>query len=232
MSGRTNVLVTRMGIWFLGALAAEDWVERRLEFSRTIGQPAFEKLETDWHWVWVTAAERFDQVSAAAPEYVTVIRQELFPDSTDPVNLLTPNDAIPGERFLVARLDSDDAFLPEALDWAATQEWGQRVLVNFPNGWRWYLGKEVVTANILASYQGHFLAVTQESRERMFDTGGVHMKARRGREVVTYQPRAYLQMIHGENVTNRRREKMKVFGPLRGEAPEDVLARFGVAVPV
>lgn len=229
---RTNVLITRMGIWFLGKLAEEDWLARRLEFARAIGQPAYEKLETPWHWVWVTAAERYEQVLAEAPDYVTVVKQNLYPNDEDQVFLATESNLIPGERFLVARLDSDDAFLPAALDWAASQRWQPDTLLNFPNGWRWYKNEDTIhEVNIMEDYQGHYLAVTQESRDRMFDMGGVHMRARRGRTMVTYPARSYLQFIHGENLTPRSKERKKrVLSPLPQERADEVLAKFGVKV--
>lgn len=197
---RTNVLTTRVGIWFGGRLAKEDWLARRLCLMQEVAIPAFEQLESDWEWVWMTCKEREDQVREMAPGYVHIALQ-----LDTPWGFWGTVDDIPGNEFLVARLDSDDAYLPTALDDAASKEWEPNSWIDWFKGWRWDVrpefGERFAEAYWPKRRTGHFLAVTQESRDLMLHSGGDHsqiLSTGRDRHMIN-QP-SFLQIIHGENV--------------------------------
>lgn len=216
-----------MGIRFRGELATEGHVSKRLAMIHWIGVPAFEKLSTPWHWVWLVAPERYDQVQEGAPDYVHVLRQRYQDDGRPlPPGVVAE---IPGDRFLSARLDSDDAYLPESLDRLAQQEWGADVLINLARGWTWEINEGFVGYyGFKDRKQGHYLLATNESREGMLDTGGDHTKARRKRDwseiVHDRENRSWLQVAHGDNMWGAWRGKEK----LSHAESDEVLESFGI----
>lgn len=231
---RTPVLVTRMGIWWGGELASESWVANRLDFARRLSIPAFEKLTTEWFWVWQVAPERFDQVSEAAPDYVHLIRQDTTGTPKEVARKTMFDDRviddIPGDRFLTVCLDSDDAYRPRALDWAAGLELGPNMLVNWPNGWRWdNRTGQIWTVDTLDHYQAHYWGITHEERVGMLNIGGWHWRdPRKGRTRIDHQKRAWLQLFHAENMTVRGPNHHATKKVTRPVDPARILARFGL----
>lgn len=208
---RTNILVTRVAVRWAGNLPSSEWVAARLRMVAELTEPSFRMLETPWYWVWRVAPEHHDQVAEAAPDNVLIAlgeRDNIHPD-------------IPGDRFLVARIDSDDAFAPDALDRIAAADLKPGTLVNFPRGWQWDRREGRVGVLIFPlEHQGPFVAVTQEGRDMMLHAGGHHGKVRKGRKLVTMGAPSWLQVIHEDNARNRWR---------RGRpAPLAVLDRFGI----
>jgi hypothetical protein len=187
-----------------------------------VGIPAFEKLETEWHWIWMTCKEREDQVREVAPDYVHVALQPV-PD----LKPWDPIDEIPGNSFLFARLDSDDAFLPAALDEAAEKEWAPNSWLDWYKGWRWDIRPEYERfgeAEFPPRWSGHFLAITHESREDMLNHGGDHSQmVHSARKRHRIDRPGFLQIIHGQNVGSG-------FGqPTLTSDRDKVLAEFNIS---
>lgn len=224
-----------MGIWWGGQVASEQWVENRLAFARALSIPMFEQLTTEWFWVWQVAPERYDQVEDAAPEYVHLIRQDTTGTPKQVARKTMFDDrvieAIPGDRFLTVCLDSDDAYVPAALDWAAGLHLEAGTLVNWPNGWRWdNRTGQVWTVDTRDHYQGHYFGITHEERAGMVSIGGWHWRdPRQNRTRIDHEPRSWLQLFHAENMTDRgpnHHATKKVAVPV--DDPDEVLSRFGV----
>ena len=212
---RTLVVTTRVGVAFPKRKPpTEEKLRWRLQLLRNVGCEAMARVTVPHVWVWRTHGSTVRFVERYAPPGVLVVDQEATEDAR-----------VAGERFLVARVDSDDAFLPAALD-ALNLDEAPGTLVDWPDGWQLDLESgRACEMSFRGHWQSPFLAVTQEERGRMLDVGGQHTLARRGRRVVTIPGGSWLQVVHGKNVTNSFRRWGGAIVPPRG-----VLARFGVTL--
>jgi hypothetical protein len=210
---RTIVLVTRIAITWAGKVPDSNWLDSRLDMLHTVGIPAFARIRSDVTWVWRTAPEHRSRLTREAriDDRIVVV------DEHD-------KDArrIPGHEFLVARVDSDDAWLPAAFDELTAVSVPHPAIVDYQDGWqlKWSTG-QVAEATYRGRWQGPFLAVTQDRRDRMLDTGGQHTTAHIGRRRIRPETRGWLQIIHSANIANEWRGI-----PVRH--PRHVLDQFGV----
>jgi hypothetical protein len=199
---RAIVIVSRVfGIYPWRHRHAEDpgWFERRMQLLQRITLPALSRVQVPFVWVWQAhrtkvdlVARQMDQIDLNAID-VRVIDQRARTDG----------GIWPGvDKFLTFRVDTDDAWLPSALEGVATQRFDDQTLINFPRGVTldWTSG-EMMHRN-LASHQGPFLAVTQD-RDMMLDTGGSHREAQVGRTIHQIDTVSWVQVVHGGNAINR-----------------------------
>jgi hypothetical protein len=126
-------------------------------------------------------------------------------------------------------LDSDDAYLPPVLDWAASNEWGEDILFDFARGWTWDINADIIGHyGFRDNKQGHYLFVTNGSRDQMLNCGGNHIKARRQRDwneiFHDRVNRSWLQVVHGGNVWAKWRGK-QTLSRAEGDA---ILEKFGI----
>ena len=141
------------------------------------------------------------------------------------------------DKFITFRIDTDDAWLPAAIDGAAGTSFGDRTLVDFRRGIAldWSSGE---MRHLSFSYQGPFLAVTQD-RDLMLDVGGSHRDAREGRTVEHVDAISWIQVVHGGNARNRlprqptkdvyEREGPDAAGaPVHSELREQIVAASGI----
>lgn len=199
---RQLVVVTRVAARSPGLgdgrrIPTVEWVAGREELLRLF--PAAAMAATpDIPWVWLTVPERLDQVREIA--------DRVYPAAIVRTTRRGEVPEIPGDTFMVARLDSDDAWTPEALRLMAELDLPARHLVNFPCGWQ--IDPRTGQTGLLdvpEERQGPFLAITRESRDRMLDFGGSHLRARKNRTVLTVRKRAWIQTVHGGNLANEWR---------------------------
>jgi hypothetical protein len=151
-------------------------------------------------WVWLVAKERREQVQEIANRVcpaVILVAEDADADAIAP-------DA---SAFLVARLDSDDAYMPAALEEAAQLNLDPDTLVNWTCGWQldWEHGWMAERGWALRN-QGGFLAITSEGRKNMAEmllTGGDHTQARNGRHVITVLDRSWIRVNHDSNMSTK-----------------------------
>ncbi len=217
---RTLVVVTRMGWGWQGGIPSEDWVAARESMLARVTVPAVKNVKAPLVWVWLVAPERYEQVREIAdrlyPEAILVAHD---PDA----------EAIPGDEFVVARVDSDDAYMPEAMERLAEMELPPKTLVNWRAGWQLDVRGDPVMAERTypLHVQGPFLAITSEGRENipaMLLTNGPHGKARRGHDVVHIDERSWIIGIHDLNTSSHWRN----LPPITDECRAEVLRRFGI----
>ena len=220
---RALVVSTRIAVSWLGVPPAEEWVTARAEFLRCVTAASLERVSVPVDWVWVAAPEREAQVREMAKEIyprAIIVREHSKRDI---------EEIAPESSFVLVRLDSDDAFLPEALDQVVAMELEPKTLVDWPCGWQldWNSGR-------LGEWawphddQGPFLAVTVEDRKSLLRTSlGPHRNARQDRHVVTIPTRSWVQVIHGESTRNDWRCQ----NALSPESCDEILRRTGVNYP-
>jgi hypothetical protein len=222
---RQLVVVTRFGWAWAGVVPDEIWVAERAELLERVTAAALRKVTVPFEWVWLVAPERYEQVREIADRvYPPAVLVACDADS----ETIAPH----ASRFVVARVDSDDAYMPEALERLAAMSLEPQTLINWPNGWqldwrRGWLGERGWALRT----QGGFLAVTSEGRENiptMLLTGGDHNTARAGRTVIHVEERSWLRVNHDRNLSTKRWPDL----PVLGEAEHDtILARAGIAKP-
>jgi hypothetical protein len=187
---RTLVCVTRVGVAY-GVLPTVDRVRW---WAKVASQVAAKTMPPHVEWVWRTAPQHRDLVQTLAPDRVHVV------DETD---VQVPS--IVGEKFLVARLDADDALYPSA--WDALSDASQTIgpdgavvfwcgrQINLVDGRGWCL-----------DYRGHwtppYLALAQDGRDKMLDVGGQHTSATKGRKVHDVAEPSWLQLVGPWNAEN------------------------------
>lgn len=197
---RALVVVTRLGWAWNGRVPCEDAVAAREELLRRVTAASLRQVQASFDWVWLVAPERREQVQEIAnrvwPSAVLVAEdgdeEAIAPDAT---------------AFAVARLDSDDAYMPLALEDLADMDLDPNTIVNWTCGWQldWAHGWLAERGWALRT-QGGFLAVTSEGRERipeMLLTGGPHTKAREGRRLITVLDRSWVRVNHGANTSTK-----------------------------
>lgn len=202
------VVVTNFSIRRAGILPGIDWITSRFDLLKRTAYPSLVSQRVDG-LLWLLRA------SGPVAAYVTSLAAQI-PLPRGHVVVTTPQDQagavagfFPGaERFLTARLDSDDAFLPTALP-AALAACGvhrgpEPMLFNFRSGYQldWRTGS-MFPLTFPDVVQGPFLAVTNRGRDSMLDYGGEHRQARGGRSVVDIEGPQWIQVVHGENLRNR-----------------------------
>lgn len=205
MSGRAVLVVTRFAIDFKGHPTAE-WVAERGRLAAVTCGPSIAACaeRTPLTWVWRTSDTHREQTEAIAdtmPYRPVVVGTE----STHP-------DIAPDHRRLLTfRLDSDDAYTPDAVAWAAALNVGPGTIVDFPDGWQHDLATGRVGARRHPT--GPFLAVAHNARGRMLGVGGNHGTVRTGKTVVSCPFGAWVQTVHGGNVSNGwRRDTVPLLG--------------------
>lgn len=197
---RALVVVTRMGWHWAGAVPTEEWVAGREELLRCVTAASLKHVRMPFDWVWLVCPERREQVQEIARRVCPAVI--LVAEDRD-AEAIAPDTS----AFLVARLDSDDAYLPTALEDAAQMDLDSGTLVNWTCGWQldWAHGWMCERGWALRN-QGGFLAVTSEGRENMAEmllTGGSHTEARNGRRVLTVLDRSWIRVNHGANMSTK-----------------------------
>lgn len=191
---RALVVVTRVGWAWAGVVPSEEWVAAREDLLRRVTAAALLRVGVPLDWVWLVAPERREQVLEMACRLrpiPTIVASDKDAEAVAPWH----------DQFLVARIDSDDAYLPEALENAADMELPPDTLVNWPCGWQldWATGR-MQERSWSRRTQGPFLAITSEGRENipeMLITGGPHGGARAGRCVARLTEPSWVLTIHG-----------------------------------
>jgi hypothetical protein len=234
---RAIVVVSRVfGVYLWQHRQAEDngWFERRMHLMQRITVPALSRVQAPFVWVWQAHATKMDLVAEQLEQLdlrgidVRLVnqsektRRDIWPDA---------------DKFITFRIDTDDAWLPGAIDGAAGRSFSDRKLLNFRRGVAldWNSGE---MRHLNFSYQGPFLAVTQD-RDLMLDVGGAHREAQKGRTVEHVDAISWVQVVHGGNARNRLpREATKnvyeregpepVGAPVRRELREQIMAASGI----
>jgi hypothetical protein len=235
---RNMVIVSRVfGLYPWRHRHADDpaWFERRMRLLQRITLPALSRLRVPFVWVWQAHRTKMDLVAAHMAQIdlhsidVRLVDQRARTDS----------DIWPGvNKFLTFRIDTDDAWLPSALDCVAGRTFDDHMLINFPRGVTLDWSSGEMRHRNLVSHQGPFLAVTQD-RDTMLDTGGSHREAQEGRAVENMDAIAWVQVVHGGNAINRlppepskavyRREGPLADGAMvEGDLREQILAATGI----
>lgn len=195
---RALVVVTRFGWDWAGKVPSAEWVAGREHLLTQVTAPSLMKVRVPFDWVWLVAPARLEQVREIASRvYSPVILVAEGKDS----EAIAPE----AETFMVVRLDSDDALLPDALENVSKIE----------RGWK-------------PNVQGGVLAITSEGRENlstMLLTGGTHGEARRGRTVVSIQTRSWLRVNHSLNMSTKHWPDLLV---LLGQERDEILRLFGI----
>jgi hypothetical protein len=235
---RPIVIVSRVFVvypWRYRNADDPSWFERRMDLMKRITLPALARVRVPFVWVWLVHRTKMELVA----EYMTQIDLQGFDVRLVDQRDKARDDIWQGvDKFLTVRVDTDDAWLPSAIDGLATRTLVDRRLVDFPRGvvLDWASG-EMLHRN-LSSYQGPFLAVTQ-GRDLMLDTGGPHRKATAGRTVEHVDAISWIQVVHGGNAENRlpprvtkgvnRRKGPNVDGaPVDPELHDQILAACGI----
>jgi hypothetical protein len=199
---RAIVIVSRVfGVYMWRHRQADDpdWFRRRMDLLQRITLPALSRVQAPFVWVWRAHRTKMDLVASHLEQLdlqgidVRLVNQ----------NTATQRDIWPGvDKFLTFRVDTDDAWLPSAIDGVADRAFADRTLIDFPWGVTidWNSGE--MRHRRLSPHQGPFLAVTQD-RDLMLDTGGHHRKAREGRYVEHIHAISWIQVVHGGNAENR-----------------------------
>lgn len=229
MTDRALIVVTRVAAPWRG-IPTEEWVASREHLlDRVAAQPFRQTTEPVW-WVWRTCPERAEQVAE--------IRNRVFPAALLAIGAVgTLDEAAPDhQRFITARIDSDDAWLPAELDALArrgrtpdraVQALPDNCVINYHMGWQldWQTGRISNHGWPNKDQQGPFLALTHGGRERMLGVGGDHTKVRSRYEHVRHvSRRAWVQVAHGGNIKNAWRNRTT----LDSEHRRIVLDRSGI----
>lgn len=219
---RRLVVVTRVGWAWAGEVPSERWVAEREELLDRVTAASLRRMRAVFDWVWLVAPERCEQVKEIADR---VYPAAVLVAKDSDAEAIAPDIS----RFVVARVDSDDAYLPEALEHLMMMSLEPDTLVNWPHGWQldWrngWLGERGWAAHV----QGGFLAITSEGRENvptMLLTGGNHNKARRGRRVIHVEERSWIRVNHDLNLSSKRWPNIPVLPQMERDA---ILARAGI----
>ena len=223
---RRRVLLTRVAIRHGGVVPSEAWTASRLDLLALLGRGAFEALGDDWIWVWLVDPARSLQVlehPVSAHERILVCSREVAP------GLLERSPS-----FMI-RLDSDDAFKPDALlkTARAADGWDDETLVEFPRGWQLDLLRKVAVSRSY-SFTPPFCGITAADPAtgfKLLDVPHTDLRTRYPR-IVSVQARHWLQVCHDGNILNRMRRPnpsvnvsrmLEGFG-VRGRAARDLLA--------
>jgi hypothetical protein len=221
----TAVIVkTRFSLRWRGDLPSRDWMEKRFELLRRITLPSLQaQTLTRFDWAILTDP-------ALEGDVADLFRDLPTPGRTTIVPVAATEPTIPGEtteslrrgrdRFLVVRLDSDDALAPDALEniVEASRTLGEgEGLIDLPFGvvLDWESGR-AWKRRFRGRYQGPFYALSHSNRDRVLFSGGDHRNARQGRDIAVVPGLAWLQTVHSDNIDNRLAgrtvgERMKTF---------------------
>jgi len=196
---RALVVVTRVGWAWSVVVPSEEWIAARETLLDRVTTAALKRVEVPFSWVWLVCPERYEQVREIADR---LYPQAILVAQDSDSEAIAPNDS----AFVVALVDSDDAYHHRALEEVSMMDLGPDTLVNWPNGWQldWRRGWLSERGWTLRN-QGGFLAITSEGRENvstMLLTGGNHTKARKGRHVVTVDSRSWVRVNHNLNVSS------------------------------
>lgn len=199
MTDRALIVVSRVAAVWKGRAPTEQWVANREHLLRDVAAAAMSDVKTPLVWVWRVTKSRQDQAREIA--------DRVWPDAVIVNKEATLDDVWPDrDRFITFRLDSDDAWIPAEIDRWANTELEDSTLVNFGYGWQldWADGRVANSQWQNPAQQGPFLAVTHESRDRMFGVGGNHAtEARASRKhVVHVRRRSWVQVVHEGNIKN------------------------------
>ena len=131
---RAMVIVSRVfGIYPWRHRHADDpaWFERRMHLLQRITLPALSRVQVPFVWVWQAHWTKMDLVAAHMAEIdLHGIDVRLVDQRAKTHDEISPD----AEKFLTFRIDTDDAWLPSALDSAADETFDDQTLVNFPRG--------------------------------------------------------------------------------------------------
>lgn len=206
---RQLLVVTRLGVRFGDRnLETEAVFRKRLEilglaserFVRSFDRCAGWVIETDPYW-YQTLMGEIAEGRIRGPEQgpVVVSRRGTDHEAEDLAEL-----GLAGEPLLSVRLDSDDVFLPDAVQSALdiSCRHGDGVLFDFPHG---YLCRPSTGDVRHHSYvmQGPFLGFTTTGPDlsRLHINHG-HAKSN-SRDVVRIGQRAWVQTVHGSNIVTQ-----------------------------
>jgi hypothetical protein len=217
MSDRALIVVTRVAAPWRG-IPSEEWVANREHLLDAVCAQTFRHMTQPHTWVWRTCEQRADQVAE--------IRDRAYPDAVLAVGAVgTVDAAAPNhDKFVTARIDSDDAWLPHELDALAGRWLPPDTIINYHMGWQldWPTGRISNHGWPNREQQGPFLALTHDGRGRMLGVGGDHTKVRARYEHVRHVTRrAWIQVTHGGNIKNAWRNRT----PLDREHRRKVLER-------
>jgi hypothetical protein len=225
-----TVVITRFSVKWEGRLPDVNWIDARFDLLQRIAFPSLSRQQVDGLvWVVHTAGELKSYVESLFTQ-ISLPRGDIVV-TTPRGEAAAVSDFFPGiDRFLTARLDSDDAFTPSALPTAIERCMAlgnhEPVLFNFGSGYQldWRTGR-IYPLTYPASRQGPFLAVTNVGRDAMLDAGGPHWKARSGRQVIDLHGPQWIQVVHGDNVVNQIKNNR---APLPDAEAQAVLTASGV----
>ena len=234
---RAIVVVSRVfGIYPWQHRHAEDarWFEHRMHLLQRITVPALARVEVPFVWVWQAHWTKMELVA----EHMQ--RLDLHGIDVRLVNQYetTRRDVWPGvDKFITFRIDTDDAWLPSAIEGVVGEPFADRTLLDYRRGvvLDWSTGE---MRHLCFSYQGPFLALTQD-RNLMLDIGGSHREAREGRTVEHIDAISWVQVVHGGNARNRlprrptkdiyEREGPNASGvPVDGELQQEILTATAI----
>jgi len=256
----TAVIVkTRFSLRWRGALPTFEWLRKRLDLLKAATLPSL-KAQTMPHFDWaiLTDPDLANVVSDLFRDLDLPGRPAIVPVAPTAPTMredVTESLRRDRKRFLVVRLDSDDALAPTALEHivaaAATCGDGES-LINLPSGilLDWTTGK-AWKRRFRDRYQGPFYALLHANRDCVLFSGGDHRTARAHRRVEIVPGTSWLQTVHSDNIDNRisgrtLNERIKAFlrrtadslspadiaiddlEPLDAETAATWLGRFGV----
>ncbi len=253
------IVKTRFSLRWRGALPSREWLESRFEMLKRITLPSLQaQTLPEFDWAILTDPELERDVAGLFRDVATPGRASIVPvGSTEPTVSEEATESLRRgrDRFLVVRLDSDDALAPDALERivAASRTLGDdEGLINLPSGvvLDWETGR-AWKRRFRERYQGPFYALTHSNRDRVLFSGGDHRQAREGRRIAVVPDVSWLQTVHPGNIDNRLPgrtvgERVKTFlkrtadalspaeiciddlEPLNPAESADFLERFGV----
>jgi hypothetical protein len=234
---RAIVVVSRVfGVYLWQHRQAEDdgWFERRMHLMQRITVPALARVQVPFVWVWQAHRTKMDLVANHMQQLDLQGIDVRLVDQSE----MTRRDIWQGlDKFITFRIDTDDAWLPAAIDGTDGRSFGDQTLVDFRRGVAldWNSGE---MRHLNFAYQGPFLAVTQ-NRDLMLNVGGSHREARDGRSVEHIDAISWVQVVHGGNARNRvprepskdvyEREGPEASGaPVHSELREQIVAASGI----
>lgn len=211
------IVLTRLAVRARGATAPPDeaWVRDRVALLRRLAWPALRRAGTGLAWVLVVDADRRELVADLTGDLdlpggsVHLAVGEGFSPTTSDLELDSTVHA-GADAFVTIRLDSDDALLPGSVDAVLRAADGadDGTLIDLAHGYQLDLDRgELIEVVYRPWRQGPFLALVHRGRSAMLDTGGPHTSARDGRALRRVGVPAWLQGIHGANVSNDRRAR-------------------------